>query len=78
MVYIVDLQKTFDTVNHSVLINKLEHYGIRGDGLDCFSSYSSNRKQDVSVNGAASDYQDIICGVPQGSVFGPLLFNIHQ
>ena len=70
----IDLQRAFDTVNHSILINKLKHYGIRGAGLDWFSSYLSNRKQYVSVNGATSDYLDITCGVPQGSVLGPLPF----
>ena len=70
----IDLQKAFDTVNHSILINKLEHYGIKGIGLDWFSSYLSNCKQYVSVNGATSDYLDITCGVPQRSVLGPLLF----
>ena len=54
----IDLQKAFDTVNHSILINKLEHYGIRGVGLDRFSRYLSNRKQYISVNGAISDYLD--------------------
>ena len=68
----IDLQKAFDIVNHS--INKLEHYGIRGVGLDWFLSCLSNHKQYVSVNGAASDYLDITCGVLQGSVLGPLLF----
>ena len=73
----IDLQKAFDTVNHSILLKKLEHYGIRRVGLDWFSSYLSNRKQYVSVNGATSDYLDRACGVPQGSVLGPLLFLIY-
>ena len=59
-------------------MKKLEHYGIRGVGLDSFSSYLSNHKQYVSVNVAASDYLDITCGVPQGSVLGPLFFDLHQ
>ena len=67
----------FDTVNHSVLLNKMNHYGIRGIALDWFSSYLSERKQYVSVNGHISDYLDISCGVPQGSVLGPLLFLIY-
>ena len=62
-------QKAFDTVNHSILINKLEHYGIRGVGLDWFSSYLSNRRQYVSINSATSNYLDITCG----SLLGPLL-----
>ena len=70
----IDLQKAFDTVKNSMLLKKLEHYGIRGVGLDWFSSYLSNCKQYVSVNGATSDYLDITCGVPQESVLGPLLF----
>ena len=73
----IDLQKAFDTVNHSILLKKLEHYGIRGVELDWFSSYLSNRKQYVSVNGATSDYLDITCGVPQGSALGTLLFLIY-
>ena len=73
----IDLQKTFDTVNYSILLKNLEHNGIRGVELDWFSSYLSNRKQYVSVNGATSDYLDITCGVPQGSVLGPLLFKIY-
>ena len=73
----IDLQKAFDTVNHSILLKTLEHYRIRGVGLDWFSSYLSNRKQYVSVNGATSDYLDLTYGVPQGSVLGPLLFLIY-
>ena len=76
-VIFIDLQKAFDTVNHSILLKKLEHYGIRGVELSWFSSYLSKRKQFASVNGAASDHLEISCGVPQGSVLGPLLFLIY-
>ena len=74
---IIDLQKTLDTVNHSILLKKLEHYGIREVELSCFSSYLSKRKQFVSVNGSTSDHLELSCGVPQGSVLGPLLFLIY-
>ena len=58
--------------NHSMLLEKMDHCGIRGIVLDWFSSYLSERKQYVSVNGHISDYLDITCGDPQGSVLGPL------
>ena len=73
----VDLQKAFVTVNHTILLKKLEHYGVRGNVLNWFSSYLCNHKQYVSVNGATSDQLTIICGVSQGSVLGPLLFLIY-
>ena len=73
----IDLQKAFDTVNHSILLKKLEHYGIKGVELSWFSSYLSKRKQFVSVNGSISDYLKVSCGVPRGSVLGPLLFLIY-
>ena len=65
-------------MNHSILLRKLEHYGIRGVALDWFTSYLSGRKQYVSVNGHISRYCEISCGVPQGSVLGPLLFLIND
>ena len=73
----IDLQKAFDTVNHSILLQKMEHYGIRGTALNWFTSYLSERQQYVSVNGNTSDQLEISCGVPQRSALGPLLSLIY-
>ena len=73
----IDLKKAFDTVNHEILFLKFEHYGIRGSALNWFKSYLSNRRQFVHLNGADSEIKEVSCGVPQGSVLGPLLFMIY-
>ena len=67
----LDFQKAFDTVDHCILLDKLHIYGI---AHDWFSSYMSKRHQSVMYNNFESDYKEIKCGVPQGSVLGPLLF----
>ena len=73
----LDFSKAFDTVDHSILLNELHHYGIRGSVLDWFKSYLSNRQQIVIYNGVSSGTKVLKCGVPQGSILGPLLFLIY-
>ena len=73
----VDLEKAFDTVNHAILLRKLEHIGIRNNANNWLLSYLSNRHQQVKLNGSESNSESITCGVPQGSILGPLLFIIY-
>ena len=73
----LDFSKAFDTVDHQILLNKLDHYGIRVCALSWFKSYLSRRLQYVTYNGSQSSQQMIKCGVPQGSILGPLLFLIY-
>ena len=69
----IDLKKAFDTVDHNILIEKLYHYGIRGTANKWICSYLMNRYQYVTINGTNSDYMNVLCGVPQGSISGPIL-----
>ena len=73
----LDLKEAFDTVSHSVLLQKLEHYGIRGNMLDLLTSYLTERKQFVFVNGSCSSVKIVKAGVPQGLNLGPILFSIY-
>ena len=73
----VDLENVFDTVNHNILLSKLDHYGIRGISLEWIRTYLSNRNQCVSTNGVKSTSLKINCGVPQGSILGPLFFLLY-
>ena len=73
----IDLAKAFDTVDHRVLLSKLQHYGIRGIALSWFQNYLTNRKQYTVIDNAESSQSLIKCGVPQGSILGPILFLIY-
>ena len=73
----LDLSKAFDTLDHDILVYKLNHYGITGSALKLFQTYLLNRKQYVLVNNTESDCLYIKTGVPQGSILGPLLFIIY-
>ena len=73
----IDLSKAFDTMNHEILFDKLEHYEIRGIALKWFKSYLSNRLQFVYFNDHCTSSNIITCGVLQGSILGPLLFLLY-
>jgi len=77
IVIFLDLRKAFDTVDHKILLSKLEQYGCRGITLQFFASYLANRKQYVKINNSESPLQEIKFGVPQGSILGPLLFLLY-
>ena len=73
----LDFSKAFDTINHDILLSKLYSYGIRGNPLRWFENYLCNRNQVVKIGDTISSSQTIICGIPQGSTLGPLLFLLY-
>ena len=74
----LDLSKAFDTLNHDIMLTKLNHYGVRGTSLHWFQSYLENRWQFVNYIDHNSEYKKVLCGVPQGSILGPLLFILYM
>ena len=74
---LMDLSKAFDTINHELLIAKLKAYGFDNSALQVVLSYLSDRWQRTKINSSFSNWEELLCGVPQGSVLGPILFNIY-
>jgi hypothetical protein len=77
LLVLIDLSAAFDTVSHKCLLSTLQHLGVKGNALDWFASYLSCRQQRININGTQSDSKELMCGVPQGSVLGPVLFTIY-
>ena len=74
----IEISKAFDTINHKILLSKLEIFGIKGNMLKWFESYLTNRKQYIQTDKETKTaLQDVTCGIPEGSILGPLLFLIY-
>ena len=77
LIVFIDLKKAFDTVNHQILLDKLSLHGIKGNAYSLLKSYLTDRTQKCEVNGSISSERNIKCGVPQGSILGPLFFLLY-
>ena len=77
-VVFLDIKKAFDTFDHKILTDKLYFYGVVEQELDFFRSYLTDRVQCCIANGVPSGFKNITCGVPQGSLLGPLLFIVYM
>ena len=74
----INLAKAFDTVDHKILLRKMEIYGTGGITLKWFENYLTNRKHYIQISSYKNtDLKDVVCGIPQGSMLGPLLFLIY-
>ena len=72
----MDLSKAYDCVNHDLIIAKLEAYGVGENSLRLIQNYLSQRQQRIKVGSSFSEWLEIILGIPQGSILGPILFNV--
>ena len=77
ILHLLDMSKGFDSINHDILVNKLQDIGLSSSAIQWFRSYLSNRFQGVRINTALSESPLMRCGVPQGSILGPLLFTVY-